>query len=60
MASFDTNSALRNRLEEMKTARGDQISIDEVGEVGSSIMHTLQGDVSALDLAVSRERDCFA
>ena len=60
MANFDTHTALRSRLEEMKAARGDQVSIDEVGEVVSSIMDTLQGDVSALDLAVYRELDGLA
>ena len=60
MANFDTNTALRSRLEEMKAARGDQVSIDEVGEVVSSIMDTLQGDVSTLDLAVYRELDGLA
>lgn len=57
MANFDNSSALRTRLEEMKAERGNTISIDEVGEVVSSIMDTLQGDVSALDVAVYRELD---
>ncbi len=60
MTKSDTGDALRKRLEEMKTARGDQISIDEVGEVVSSIMDTLQGDMSALDLHVYRELDDLA
>lgn len=60
MAESDNRDALRNRLEEMKAARGNQISIDEVGEVVSSIMDTLQGDMSALDLHVYRELDDLA
>ena len=60
MAKSDTSDALRNRLEEMKAARGDQISIDEVGEVVASILDTLQGDVSAFDLRVYRELDGLA
>ena len=60
MANFDSNEALRKQLEEIKAARGDQVSIDEVGEVVSSIMDTLQGDMSALDLHVYRELDGLA
>ena len=57
MAYSNRNEALRHHLEEMKSARGDQISIDEMGEVVASIMDTLQGDMSALDLRVYRELD---
>lgn len=60
MANSDNINTLRSRLEEMKAERGNSISIDEVGEVVSSIMDTLQGDVSALDLAVYRELDGLA
>ena len=60
MANLDSSNALRSRLDEMKAERGDQISIDEVGEVVSSIMDTLQGDMSALDLHVYRELDSLA
>lgn len=60
MANLDNNSALQTRLEEMKAERGDRISIDEIGEVVSSIMDTLQGDMSALDLHVYRELDSLA
>lgn len=57
MANSNSNQALRTRLDEMKSARGDQISIDEVGGVVASIMDTLQGDMSSLDLRVYRELD---
>ena len=57
MANSNNNQALRTRLDEMKSARGDQISIDEVGGVVASIMDTLQGDMSSLDLRVYRELD---
>lgn len=57
MAQSETNYTLRDRLDEMKAARGNQISIDEIGEVVSSIMDTMKGDVSALDLNVYRELD---
>ena len=60
MANSNTGDTLRHRLEEMKAARGNQISIDEVGEVVSSIMDTLQGDMSSLDLHVYRELDDLA
>ena len=60
MAYFHSNDSLRKQLDEMKAARGDQVSIDEVGEVVSSIMDTLQGDMSALDLHIYRELDGLA
>ena len=60
MVKTDTSNSLHSRLEEMKAARGDQISIDEVGEVVSSILDTLQGDMSAFDLHVYRELDSLA
>ncbi len=60
MANSNSKEALRHRLDEMKSARGDQISIDEVGEVVASIMDTLQGDISSLDLRVYRELDSLA
>ena len=57
MVKTDTSNNLHSRLEEMKAARGDQISIDEVGEVVSSILDTLQGDMSTFDLHVCRVLD---
>lgn len=60
MAYFHSNDSLRKQLDEIKAARGDQVSIDEVGEVVSSIMDTLQGDMSALDLHIYRELDGLA
>ena len=60
MAYFHSNDSLRKQLDELKAARGDQVSIDEVGEVVSSIMDTLQGDMSALDLHIYRELDGLA
>ncbi len=60
MANSNTKEVLQTRLDEMKSARGDQISIDEVGEVVASIMDTLQGDMSSLDLRVYRELDGLA
>ncbi len=60
MVNTETSNSLHSRLEEMKAARGDQISIDEVGEVVSSILDTLQGDISAIDLHVYRELDSLA
>ena len=60
MAYFHSNDSLRKQLDELKAARGDQVSIDEVGEVVSSIMNTLQGDMSALDLHIYRELDGLA
>jgi chemotaxis protein CheZ len=51
---------LQSRLQSLKSERGDQIKIDEVAEVVSSIMSTMQGDVSAVDLRVYKELDDLA
>lgn len=51
------NGDLKTRLQSLKSERGNQISIDEVAEVVSSIMSTMQGDVSAVDLRVYKELD---
>ena len=51
------NGDLKRRLRDLKAARGDQIAIDEVAEVVASIMETMRGDVSAVDLRVYKELD---
>lgn len=51
------NGDLERRLRDLKAERGDQIAIDEVAEVVSSIMETMRGDVSAVDLRVYKELD---
>ena len=51
------NGDLERRLRDLKAERGDRIAIDEVAEVVASIMGTMRGDVSAVDLRVYKELD---
>lgn len=51
------NGDLERQLRDLKAERGDQIAIDEVAEVVASIMGTMRGDVSAVDLRVYKELD---
>ncbi len=51
---------ISRRLEMVRAERGDQVSLDEVAEVVTSIMSTLEGDVSSLDLRVYKELDELA
>ena len=49
-----------SRVEELKKVRGDHVSIAEVAEVVESIMATIEGDVTGLDLRVYKELDSIA
>ncbi len=51
------NGDLERRLRDLKAERGDKIAIDEVAEVVASIMGTMRGDVSTVDLRVYKELD---
>ena len=43
------------RVAELRAERGDKVAIDEIAEVVESLMATLEGDLSAIDLKVQRE-----
>ncbi len=60
MSASGSAASMNERLEELRAERGDMVSIDEVGEVVSAIMGTMQGDVSSLDLQVYKELDDLA
>lgn len=60
MSASGSTASMNERLEELRAERGDMVSIDEVGEVVSAIMGTMQGDVSSLDLQVYKELDELA
>ncbi|MEX2649286.1 MAG: protein phosphatase CheZ [Alphaproteobacteria bacterium] len=47
--------AIATRIEQLRAARGDQIRIDEITEVVTSIMSTISGDLTATDLRLYRE-----
>ena len=60
MTTVKPNGELERRLQSLRAERGDRVSIDEVAEVVASIMSTMQGDVSAIDLALYSELDELA
>lgn len=43
------------RVAELRAERGDKVAIDEIADVVESLMATLEGDLSAIDLKVQRE-----
>ncbi len=53
-------SAFQARLDEIKIARGDQISVNEIGDVVSSLLDTLHGDVTSGEISLYRELDDLA
>jgi chemotaxis protein CheZ len=57
-SAFQTD--INRRLELVRSERGNQVNLDEVAEVVVSIMSTLEGDVSSLDLRVYKELDDLA
>lgn len=54
------NNGLGERIATLRAERGDKVSIDEVAEVVASIMATMEGDVTPVDLKVYRELDDLA
>lgn len=54
------NNGLDQRIATLRAERGDKVSIDEVAEVVASIMATMEGDVTPVDLRVYRELDDLA
>ena len=54
------NNGLSERIATLRAERGDKVSIDEVAEVVASIMATMEGDVTPVDLTVYRELDDLA
>ncbi len=55
-----SNEGLNERIATLRAERGDKVSIDEVAEVVASIMATMEGDVTPVDLKVYRELDDLA
>jgi chemotaxis protein CheZ len=47
--------SLAERLESIRAERGDAIDVGEISEVVESLMKTMDGDLSALDLQVHQE-----
>lgn len=49
------NAALAERVVRLRGEIGDQVSIDDIADVVTSLMHTVEGDISAGDLRVYHE-----
>ena len=57
-SAFQTD--INQRLELVRSERGNQVNLDDIADVVISIMSTLEGDVSSLDLRVYKELDDLA
>lgn len=51
----NVNGKLVNKLHELRQAKGDKISLDDIGSILESLIGSLQGDVSSSDLMIQRE-----
>ena len=60
MTTNPINGELGQRIEALCAERGDKVSIDEVAEVVASIMNTIHGDVTAVELRAYHELDDLA
>jgi chemotaxis protein CheZ len=57
MLSTAETSAFQARLDEIRGARGDKVSVDEIGDVVASLLRTLHGDLTAGEIRLYRELD---
>ena len=53
-------SAFQARLDEIKSTRGDTVSVSEIGDVVGSLLSTLHGDLTAGEIRLYRELDDLA
>lgn len=60
MNEFARDSAFQQRLDELRAERGETISVGEVAEVVQSLMATMNGDLSPVDLKLYSELDDLA
>ncbi|MBN8530608.1 MAG: protein phosphatase CheZ [Alphaproteobacteria bacterium] len=51
----NVNGKLMNKLHELRQAKGDKISLDDIGSILESLIGTLQGDVCSSDLMIQTE-----
>lgn len=57
MTVSSSNEAYQQCLDELRETRGDAIEDGEIAEVVRSLMQTMKGDVSALDVKIYKELD---
>ncbi len=55
MTELSIDDNFSQRAEELRAARGDNVAISEVAEVVRSLMQTMDGDLSSLDIKLYRE-----
>ena len=60
MPSDTCNANYERRVQALVAERGDKVGIGEVAEIVNSIMDTMKGDVSMVDLRVYKELDDLA
>ena len=60
MTEATTNAPLQQRIDELRAERGDTIAISEVAEVVQSLMQTMAGDLTSLDIKMYKELDDLA
>ncbi len=60
MSSQPLDPELERRVAALRAERGESIPVDEIADVVTSILGTLHGDVSMLDLRVYQELDELA
>lgn len=57
MLSATEASEFQARLDEIRSARGDKVSVSEIGDVVASLLRTLHGDLTAGEIRLYRELD---
>jgi chemotaxis protein CheZ len=55
VTELSIDDSFNQRAEELRAARGDSVAISEVAEVVKSLMQTMDGDLSSLDIKLYRE-----
>lgn len=57
MLDGNSSNAFEQAIEDLREQRGDTVATSEISEVVESLMRTLEGDFSALDLKLYKELD---
>lgn len=55
MTVSDIMSGVATRLDELREENGETVSLSDIGDVVSSLMSTVEGDIGVADLRVHRE-----
>lgn len=60
MTEVLTEDGFRARIEELRAQRGDVVAVSEIAEIVENLMHTLDGEISAMDIKLYKELDDLA